>query len=161
MLLISALLDSFLKEESRSPLLDLTCEYIWIMSVALGARCTSACLRSSSNRHLDLSYFQHAARTASAPLILPFHGRETYSSLQHTGPNPEVKTAKVVEPDREDKRERVVILGSGWSGTSLLLRIGTSSSASLLDAPAMLTQTAHMQVMFYHGSSIRRFTFRL
>lgn len=85
------------------------------MSVALRVRGALACVQRTPSTHVDLYSVPYAVRAAPALAPKPLIGRATYSRLQYPSPDPETAT-KVAEADREDRRERVVILGSGWAG---------------------------------------------
>jgi hypothetical protein len=86
------------------------------MSVALRLRVALARVQRTTSRHVDLYSAQYAVPAATALSPKPSLGRATYSGLQYSRPDPETNTTKVAETDRDDIRERVVILGSGWAG---------------------------------------------
>jgi hypothetical protein len=134
-------------------------------------------VRSPNSKHVDLHSVQHAIRSTPVSLPKPAFGRATYSGLQHSRPDPEANTAQVVETDRKDTRERVVILGSGWAGTAFHCRLKTGCVRCLLehlivtslsmiqsvsrDKLDMLIQTLPLQATFCHADSTQRNTVRL
>lgn len=86
------------------------------MSIALRVRCALGCARRPFSGQVDCWAFQNVLQPLPVVPPKPTFGRSTYSSLQHSKPEPGTNTVKGVDTGREDIRERVVILGSGWAG---------------------------------------------
>src|SRR5437773_930504 len=99
------------------------------MGIALGVRRVLTYVRCPS---------RWPAHCCPLPYVLqprPTFDRSPFSSLQRAKPGAEADNVEVPKTGGEDRRERVVILGSGWAGMKFSLPLQTGAEAEAIIAP--------------------------